>query len=256
MAALHFQIHEDPTLEAIDAEIERRGNSRPHSHSVGMSTVGDACLRRLWYAFRWCTPRQFNADTLKLFEDGHQGEKQMAERLRRVPALKLHTHDPATGQQYESLDHGGHLRGFIDGAVRGLHKAPKTWHVWEHKQTAETKFNALVKLIHERGEKAALEKWNFKYWVQAQLYMWYEGMSRHYMTVSTPGGRKTISVRTEVQKKKAKVQVKRALEVIMAERPLERLSDTPSYFECKWCDHQATCHGQEVPAPSCRTCIY
>ncbi|OYV96104.1 MAG: hypothetical protein B7Z62_08830 [Deltaproteobacteria bacterium 37-65-8] len=247
--------HQDPTLEAIDEALEatQDRSQRPY---LGMSSIGRVCKRALWYGFRWASVPQFDAATLKRFEDGHRGEDLQAARLRLVRGIELHTVDTGTGQQFGFQDFGGHFRGHMDGAICGLIQAPKTFHVWEHKQTDDKKQAALIKAKQAHGEKQALCEWDLTYYAQGQLYMHYSGMERHYLTVATPGGRSTVSCRTEYVKEDAEEFVAKAKEVIFAAGPLERISDKPDWYACKWCDHRAICHEQRIPQVSCRTCAH
>jgi hypothetical protein len=253
MAALP-DIVRDPTLEAVDAALEAQQARRPRDY-LGMSAIGRACERELWYSFRWASSLAFNAATLKRFADGHHGEDLQAARLRLVNGIELHTED-ADGGQYGFYDLGGHLRGHIDGAILGLIQAPKTWHIWEHKQVDEKKQRALDKAIREHGEKAALAAWDPVYHAQAQLYMHFAELTRHYLTCSTPGGRHTISVRTDYHMTTALELLKRAEYIITADEPPPRISEDPDHFQCRWCDHREICHGGQVAEVSCRTCVH
>jgi hypothetical protein len=84
--------------------------------------------------------------------------------------------------------------------------------------------------------------------------MHYSGLTRHYLTVSTPGGRDYISVRTEYDKKIALEYVESSKDVIYNDSLPEKMSDKPEYYECKWCAFQEVCHFNEVPAVNCKTC--
>lgn len=256
MADLTNIIGRDPTLDAIDAELARLNNAQPSRAYLGMSSAGKECRRAVWFDFRWCTPKQFDAEAVKRFEDGHMGEEMQAKRLRLVRNITLFTVDPNSGEQFGFEALGGHFRGHMDGAIVGLLQAPQTWHVWEHKQVGEKTFERFLQAKQKHGEKDALENWNATYFAQAQLYMAFSGMERHYLTVSTPGGRATTSARTEYQKAVADRLIERALQVIEAPRPLERISEKPDWYVCKFCDHRATCHGAKPAAVSCRTCVH
>lgn len=258
MAALPV-FDQDPTLLAVDAAIAARGNAEPARPYLGMSEIGRPCERALWYGFRWCSPPQWEAAVLKRFEDGHRGEDLQAERLRLVVGIELHTQDPRTSRQFGYHDLGGHLRGHMDGAIRGLLQAPATWHVWEHKQTDDKKQAALGKAKAEHGEKAALAAWDAVYHAQAVLYMRFAGMSRHYLTCASPGGRHTISVRTNADPQAAQALLAKARRIITSQVPLARLSDRPDWYQCQWCPHHALCHqsaGPAVPQVTCRTCAH
>jgi hypothetical protein len=245
----------DPTLAAVDAALEAARNDEKPRPYFGMSTIGEECSRKSFYRFRWAKQEKFSAKTLKAFEDGHRGEAMQAERLRLVKGVTLYLVGD-DGHQFGVSACGGHMRGHLDGVITGLLQSPKTAHVWEHKQVNPDKFKALQKAITDKGEKDALEHWDGVYFGQAQAYMLHAELKRHYLTVSTPGGRETLSVRTEYQPAKAKALVVRAEAVIFAESPPARISEDAAFYLCKWCSFHSLCHGTDAPAVSCRTCAH
>jgi hypothetical protein len=254
MATLNIDLTTDPTLDAVDRAMEAAQvkDLRPY---IGMSQIGHPCGRKLWYSFRFAKQNSFDAESLKRFADGFHGEDVQAERLRMVDFITLHTHEP-DGNQFGFKSFGGHFSGHMDGAILGLLQAPKTWHVWEHKQVGQDKFNKLIKLKVDLGEKAALAKWNEVYYAQAVLYMEYTGMARHYLTCATPGGRDTISVRTEENKDLAKKLIDKAEFIIFSGEPPVKLSNDPAFYQCKFCDFSEVCHGTQAPLVTCRSCVH
>jgi hypothetical protein len=245
----------DPTLEAVDRALEARENANPPRNYLGMSSIGHECERKNWLDFRWATKAKFGALSLKRFADGHMGEDLQAKRLRMVDGIELHI-VAEDGKQLGFKDFDDHFGGHMDGVVLGLIQAPKTWHIWEHKSVAEDKQVELEKLIIKHGEKNALKLWNIVYYAQAVLYMDYAELDRHYMTVSSPGGRHTISVRTDANKEDAIRYRAKAERVINSPRPPVRISKDPTWFQCKMCDHHPLCHGDVLPPGSCRTCMH
>lgn len=254
MAAIPDPI--DPTLAAIDAAMEARGNRPWRVPSLPLGSIGGNCERAIWYAFRWAAPSHFDAATLKKFEDGHHCEDVQAARLRMVDGIELWTVDPNTGKQFEAVFCDGNVRGRVDGVIAGILQAPRSPHVWEHKATDEAKLRKLEKLKRELVEKNALREWNPRYWATAQCYMRYFLIYRHYMTVSSPGGRRTVSVRTEYDHEAASALVKKADRIIKADRAPPRVSDKPDWYECKFCEFHAVCHQGELPQRNCRTCLH
>jgi hypothetical protein len=242
----------DPTLLAMNDLFEIAQDSRPRSH-LGASMIGDNCHRKLWYSFRWTANPVFYASTLYRFEDGHRSEDIVAERLRLVPELELHTHTPEGGQ-FNFKDHGGHFAGSADGFVKGLLQAPKTPHVWEHKCCNETKFKKLDKLKKDIGEKNALLEWDGIYYAQGQVYMHYFGMTRHYLTCATPGSRDITSVRTDYHPEFAKSIVDKAAGIIASDTPPTKITEKADSYLCKWCTFKEQCHYDAPIAENCRTC--
>lgn len=243
------------TLAALDTEMELLQDTKPRPY-LGASAVGDGCDRKLWYGFRWFAVVTFDAATLRKFDDGHRTEDLMAERLRLVPGVNLETIDPITGKQFGFVDIDGHFRGHADGLIIGIKEAPSTKHVWEHKSVSDSVYKKLQKAIKDHGEKAALEKWNETYFGQAQVYMKQFDCTRHYMTVTTSGGRDHLSLRTEYNAKFADHLMARAANIIGSDTPPPRISNDRTFFKCKWCNYTDICHGQEAPEINCRTCIY
>jgi len=233
----------DQTLDAADRALEEVENNKPRRNYLGMSAIGDACPRKLWYEFHDPLPEQFDAETLKRFSDGHRSEDLMAERIRLVKGLTLHTVDPQTGNQFAHADFGNRFKGHMDGVVLGLIQAPKTWHVWEGKCVNDIKFAKLKKLKADRGEKEALKEWDAVYYAQAQCYMGYAELTRHWLTVCTPGGREWDAVRTDFNKKDFDELKDKAKRILEARAPLARVSNDPSWHVCKWCKYQVKCHG-------------
>lgn len=256
MAKIPTHLQADPTLMAMDgALIERQRDQKPRAY-LGMSQIGRPCERELWYSFRWVEPVSFDATSLKRFDDGHRTEEVIARRMRMVEGIELHTIDPSTGNQIRVSDFGGHFSGYLDGVVLGLLQAPKTWHVWECKATNDTKLAQLGKLKADLGEKAALAEWDATYFAQAQAYMGYIGMSRHYLIATSPGGRTQDAVRTDADPV-AFAQIKaKALRIIQSDTPRPKLSTDPAFYQCKMCSFASTCHAGKVPQVNCRTCAH
>jgi len=246
----------DPTLELADRALENSENSHPPRPYLGMSSIGGACDRALWYGFRWASPKNFDAATLKRFADGHATEAVAIARLKAVDTLEVHDLHPVTQRQFGFEDHQGHFRGHMDGVIFGLIQAPKTWHVLEIKAVSDPKFRELEKAKEKVGEKHALREWNETYYAQAVLYMEYADLNRHYTVVCTAGGRRWMSVRTEADKPEATRLRARALEIITTDSPPPRISEQPGWYVCRWCEHSATCHEGAFPESNCRTCLH
>jgi CRISPR/Cas system-associated exonuclease Cas4 (RecB family) len=224
----------DPTLDAVNAAIEAE-QSPYASKNIGFGEIGHECSRYLWYKINLNEPEVFNADTLRIFRNGHEDEAAMAADLRKVKGIELYTHDPERDNKQYKLDAlGGRFTGRLDGVIVGLKQAPKTIHIWEHKSTNEKKFAALLK-------NPVLHDWNFTYYCQAQSNMYHADLDRHYMTVSTPGLRQVTSIRTELDKKFAESLVQKAKRIIEAKEPPERIGG-PDWHTCKYCRFYDTCH--------------
>lgn len=253
---LMSETHTDRTLDAIDdAIMHKERKSKPRGY-FGMSGKHE-CDRQDWYSFRFAKRIGFDAKTLKRFADGHAVEDLMAKRLKTVPGLTLIVADPETGRQLGHKAIHNHLRGHQDGHIRGLVDDPLRWYVWEHKSVNENSFRKLGRLIDKHGEENALKEWNQVYWNQAQLYMHFSETPRHYMTITTPGGRDHMKCVTPEVDGAALELVERIEEIIFAtEKPIPISHAPHKFFGCKFCSYKEMCDGTELPARNCRTCIY
>ncbi|WP_337187558.1 hypothetical protein [Phenylobacterium sp.] len=245
-----------PTLEAADRALESKSQLEKPRPYLGMSSLAEPCSRKLFYRFRWAGREIFDALTLKRFEDGFRTEDLVIQRLKMAPGVTVIDRDPATGRQIAYSDVDGHVRGHADGLIDGILQAPKTRHVLEIKATALKKFNELQRIIRDYGQKAALRKWNPIYYGQGMLYAFYEGLTRHYTVVSTPGGREWLGVRTDADTSIALELKAKAERIVRANTPPVRLSETPDQFECRFCSFANICHRQQPPERNCRTCLH
>lgn len=245
----------DPTLEAVDRAIVQSNRSEVRTY-VGASEIGHPCDRRLWLKYHWVEPEHIDATGLRNIQDGFAGEPVMADRLKAVPEVNLKTEGP-DGKQWGVSAHAGHFRGHLDGAIKGLLQAPKTWHVWEHKQVNEKRFRDLERKKEKFGEKNALAAWNETYFAQAQVYMGLTKSKRHYLTVASAGGRQITSVRTDFQKIAFDVYMEKAKYIIESPEAPQKVSAKGDYFICKWCHFNKFCHEETTTAQvNCRTCAH
>jgi len=227
----------DPTLAALNDALEAEQEPRS-SKNIGFGLIGHECERHIWYTINLDMPEKFNADTLRIFRNGHNDESTMAADLRKIDGIVLHTHDAQReGKQYKLDALEGRFTGRLDGVILGLKQAPNTWHIWEHKSVNEKKFNELIKL-------GSLKEWNIVYYAQAQSNMYYAELDRHYMTVSTPGLRQVTSIRTELDEDYANFLTHKAQRIITAKEPPERIGGA-DWYKCKYCRFHDICHNGE-----------
>ena len=232
------------TLEAIDAATLRQADDglRPH---LGASLIGKPCARALWYSFRWSTAPKHEPRILRLFLRGHREEDHLADLLR-AAGVQVMQVDPATGRQFQFGS--GHFGGSMDGACVGLPEAPKTWHALEFKTHSAKSFKELT----AKGVKEAKPE----HWSQMQCYMAWAGLTRAlYVAVCKDDDRLHLE-RIDAEPAEAKRLFERADFIVNTPTPPERLSDDPSYYLCKWCEHADLCHGQAAPLPTCRSCCH
>jgi hypothetical protein len=226
---------ECPTITSAKgvAEFTQKDERRDY---LGASLLGHPCSRHIWYEYHGYPRKPFGAETLWNFEDGHRTEAVVIQRLKQVPGVEVWDVQP-DGRQYGFSALGGKLRGHLDGVIKGLVQAPKTPHVLEVKACGQKKWDEFKRIKAGYGDKLTLEQWNPRYYVQAQLYMHYFQLNRHYLVVAMAGGRDMDACRTEYKPEFAERQVDKADRIL-------QVSDKPDYYECRWCPFREECHGK------------
>lgn len=235
-----------PTLTAIYTAYEARQGDGFREH-LGASLIGKPCARALWFDFRWVTASRFPGRILRLFETGQREEDRLVANLRATGATVLEV-DPDTGRQFRVEAHGGHFGGSLDGVALGLLEAPKTWHVVEFKTHSLKSFADLVAkgVVASKPQHAA----------QMQIYMHLTGLTRAmYVAVCKDTDALHIE-RIDVDPDGATRLLDKAKRTIEAQHPPARISDNPTWFECRMCSHHAACHTGEAAVVNCRTCLH
>ena len=234
------------TREAIFAGYEADASDGFRSH-LGASLIGKACERALWYDFRWTTKARFEGRVLRLFETGNREEERLVRNLRRTGATVLEV-DPETGRQFRVQAHGGHFGGSLDGVAIHLLEAPKAWHVLEFKTHSNKSFTDLVaKKVRESKPQ---------HFAQMQIYMHLMGMNRAmYLAVNKDTDDLYVQ-RVEADVAYTEQLLEKARRIIFAPTPLPRISEEPSWYQCRLCDHADVCHGPRAAEINCRTCLH
>jgi len=247
MAELNIKTDIKPatkTLEAVNAAISAKAEDGFRAH-LGASLIGRSCNRALWYSFRWATVVKHDPRILRLFQRGHDEEQRLTKLLRDA-GITVHSINHATCEQFRFAD--GHFGGSMDGACVGVPDAPKTWHVLEYKTHGIKSYNKL--------ESEGVKKSKPEHYAQCQVYMLKMELTRAlYIAVCKDDDRLHME-RIDFDKEFAQSMVDKAQWIIGLDTPPDGVSTDPSWYECKFCDHQNTCHKSQAPTPTCRTCLH
>jgi ribosomal protein S27E len=233
------------TLEAINRwRVEKTSNQhRPH---LGASQIGHPCERHLWYVFHWCESQKFDGRMLRLFETGQLAEARFVEELRGI-GCTVHDVD-SDGRQFSVSAIGGHFSGSMDGCAKGIPEAPQTWHNLEFKTHSAKSFADLKK----RGVLASKPT----HYAQMQVYMALTGMTRSLYLAVNKDTDELYAERIREDKTAQKALLEKAERVIASNEPPSRISNDPSWYECKFCNFHSICHETQAPEVNCRTCAH
>lgn len=246
----------DPVAAAIYAHYKSvSGAEKPRGY-LGASSIGKSCSRALWYGFRLSKQASFDGRMYRLFQSGHLQEPRVVADLRAI-GCTVYDLDPSTGKQWAFSEPatGHHLKGNADGVVLGVPQAPKSAHILEIKTSGTKAFAEL--------QKHGVEKAKPEHFAQMMIYMHWtiarygeDGCRRALYVCVNKDTDEIYTERIEYSKTTAQAIVDKANAIIQAIEPPQRISNDASWYECKWCDYSAMCHGSAVPAPTCRSCGY
>ena len=224
-----------------------RGTEDGFRSHLGASVLGQECGRAIWYGFRWFTKPKFSGRILRLFNRGHLEEGRVIAALLTI-GVQIFQQDEH-GKQFRISDIGGHFGGSGDGVAIGLPDLPSgTAALLEFKTHNDKSF---VKL-----EKEGVRSAKFEHWVQMQTYMSKMGIPvALYVAVNKNDDNLWMEL-VYLDSASAEQFRDRARTIILLRQPPARISESPGWFACKWCDHAPVCHKKGVPEKNCRSCLH
>lgn len=224
-----------------------RTDEFPYRTHLGASGVGHECARKIWYGFRWTTRQKHGGRLLRLFNRGHLEEARFIAMLLCIGA-DVYQQDE-NGKQFRISDAGGHFGGSGDGVVVNIPDLdPWTPALAEFKTSADKPF---IKV-----QKEGVRKAKFEHYVQMQVYMRKMGLAvALYMAVN----KNNDELYAEIVPFNAAIAdefINRGVGLVWMDGLPTRISESPGWFECRWCDHRGVCHLKHEPDRNCRTCAY
>lgn len=231
------------------AAIVRWYESKPQEHRphLGASILGHKCKRYIWQTWRWVSTPSFQGRILRLFNSGVREEDRFIAELKGIGA-EVWEHDPATGEQWAVKFASGHGGGHLDGVAQGLPESPKTPAVLEFKTHSAKSFADLQK-NKVQGSKP-------QHYDQMQMYMGLMDLERALYLACNKDTDELYSEWVHFDRARFDALMALAEELVAATEPPAKLSDDPTYWECKWCNFNAVCHGGKVAEANCRTCCH
>lgn len=246
-----------------------RQDEDPFRSHMGASQIGDDCARKIWYGFRWATVSKFSGQILRLFNRGHLEEGRFIALLL-MCGYQVFQQD-AQGKQFRISASEGHYGGSGDGVVTGCLDVPpgmpalcefKTHNRKSFEKLAGSDWKDYVAhlvdpnkpAVRFSGEGVRISK--FEHYVQAQQYMrkmelpvcLYGAVNKDSDEVYL----ELIPLDTAV----ADQFLDRGDQLVWMDTPPKKISESPGFWKCRFCDHRPVCQMRAPPARNCRTCAY
>ncbi|MBM9615244.1 hypothetical protein JWJ90_13240 [Desulfobulbus rhabdoformis] len=235
-----------PKLNAVlDAALERERDQQPKREYLGGSEIGHECERQLQFSF-------FNVERdvdkylvgrkLRIFERGHWAEAAMI-RWMRLSGVEILTEDK-DGEQFGFSEAGGLFKGHCDGIIVG---GPSVFgpfpRLWENKGLKAAKWRSF--------EKHGLRHFSGTYWGQVQVYQDRFDL-RDNPALFSAVNMDTMEIHWEAVPfnpmacEALSVKAARILRSCLAGELLPRISQDPTFYQCKFCDWCEHCHQMEI----------
>ena len=239
MMKSHSSMLSKEIIKIIDDSIIDKDKDNERRTYLGASSLGDSCSRKIQYRYMG-TPvdegRNFSAQTLRIFQFGHEIEFSMAGWLRQA-GFDLRVEDK-NGEQFGFSIAEGEIKGHIDGVIcSGPLDTPYPM-LWECKSANDRKF----KEFQIKGVTIA----NPVYAAQVALYQAYMKLTDN-PCLFTVLNKNTSEIYYEfIPFNKALAQevsdkAVSILEATKANEMLPRLAQSRDYFACKYCEFQDSC---------------
>lgn len=216
----------------------------PRSH-LGASVIGNECAREIFYSWRWAQAKKASAKMIRLWNRGHLEEARFLAILKTIGCDVWH--QTPEGQQYRIIGYRGHFGGGCDAIVRGIPEMPTIPILGEFKTHNAKSFDEL----EDKGVRAA----KFTHYVQMSLYMQGLHLSHALYLAVNKNTDELYAEIVEFDEQVANRFGNRSAEIIEAKEIPRRISESPMFWKCKFCDFHKLCHDRRMkPEANCRTC--
>jgi len=214
--------------KVLDAYYEAKNKPR---NRLGLSQIGKACHRSLWYAYQGYEAKPIDGKTLRLFELGNIIEDHIVQDLRACG------YSIAGLQQEVSIEHNGiKLFGHIDGLISELIESTQI-HLLEIKTANDKSFNEL--------KKKGYQAWKPEYKAQIHAYMVILKLKRCLVVVYNKNNSEIYTERINLDKDYITGLLIDVFNSIASKIPPPRTCNNETIFEAKFCNYKSICFGKE-----------
>lgn len=217
-----------------------------HRKHLGVSIIGDKCSRKLWYAFRWCKLERFEPRMRRLFKRGHSEEEKFQDLLMWM-GFFIREID-LDHQPYKFSSVNGHYGGTGDNVMLlPWFRNDESFRILvEYKTHNKKSFTEL------KDKKLKLGK--PQHWMQMCGYgRAFNTQYGLYCAINKDDDDIYFEF-LELDWNLAILMEKKAADIIGSQLPPPRISDQPSWFECRYCNFNEICHYNKTVEINCRSC--
>ncbi len=241
-------------LKAMIDSRKTMGERRPY---IGFSGIGEECLAKLWYNFRWVSPpEEIDAKKQRIFDRGNLEEERVVTVLKSIGCEVFRRDEDGnkiemTGKIVETQEEfsrfNGHVRGHPDGRVLGLPVDPETEYLLEIKTAKDSEWKLLV--------KHGLKKNNRTYYAQCQRNMEAANIEKTIFISVNKNDESWHIVFIDYDSSLVFELMEKEAAILTSKKALPKAYKM-GFYKCDWCPHNLTCHLGVAPDVNCRTCKF
>jgi hypothetical protein len=218
----------------IDEGLAAEEAGRPARTYLGASMLGEPCLRRIVYQYRGAAAKPPEGRMRRIWARGHAAEERLVRWLRRAGFTVVDR--GKDGGQIGFSQAGGRIAGHIDGAVTAGPRPLPYPLLLELKCLNNKSWNDL--------RKKGLKESKPTYYSQINLYMGYLDFAHCLFGAENADTEELWWNVVPFDLAEAQRVSDRAVAVLSSDNgPLPpRISETPDFWRCRFCDYAETCH--------------
>lgn len=221
--------------DLIDGALEREREAQPKREYIGMSELGDECLRRVYYNTINAPRKKLKGSKVRIFETGHVFEAMVFVWLNNAGFSLIASGE--YGDQFEVTTANGLIKGHLDGIIFSGPDIGVAYPIgWETKALGDKWWKQIV--------KNGLEIANPKYYGQMQLYMAYQKLDNFLFTTINKNTEELYPEIIPFDPLSAQAFSDRGVNLIHACRegmPPKRMCPSASFWEAKLCEFVDVC---------------
>ena len=228
--------------EQLLSAIEAIEISELPRHYLGMSQIGEQCVRKLQYYWRWASKIGYSQRVSRIFRTGHLAEDFIIHDIHQVGGEVF-------GRQDEYVGSGGHWKGHGDGKCKHIPGYEDKVLLLEIKTHNDKSFKGLLRDKVEKSKPmhyAQMQRYMHAEDLELGLYYAYNKNTSEYYVEFIP-----------LDRSFAEELIEKEMTVITSDKIYPRIGNgLPNWHECRFCDFKKVCHGQQDFEQNCRTCRF
>lgn len=228
-----------------------RGEEDGFRSHLGASVIGKSCARQIWYGYRATKLPKHEGRMTRLFQRGHLEEGRFMALIEMI-GIKIRLLDDQ-GKQVKYSAFEGHYGGSSDGFGTGFPDIPLDEEALIECKTHNEK--SFLKL-----KKDGVQVSKPEHYTQMCVYMDYFKLRCGFYFATNKNNDELWVEIVAANPEHARYYNERAGDIIVAKTPPNKISKSPAFFECSWCDFKAICHKQKNVEygihKGCRTCEF